>query len=60
DGFTYRRQLEGFADTILNGTPQFGTTINEGIHTVKGMLAMYRSVRSGENIYLDTLTNGGF
>lgn len=60
DGFAYRRQLEGFADTILNGTSQFGTTIDEGIHTVKGMLAMYRSVRSGENIYLDTLTSGGF
>ncbi len=60
DGFTYRRQLEGFADSILNGTPQFGTSINEGIHTVKGMLAMYQSVRSGKEIYLDTLKSGGF
>lgn len=60
DGFTYRRQLEGFADSILNGTKQFGTNIDEGIHTVQGMLAFYQSVRSGKEIYLKDLKSGGF
>ena len=60
DGFTYRRQLEGFADTILKGSQQFGTTIQEGMHTVKGMLAMYQSVRTGTAIYLKDLKTGGF
>lgn len=60
DGFTYRRQLEGFADTILNNFKQFGTTIEEGTHTVKGMLAIYQSVRTGKEIFLNDLTTGGF
>lgn len=60
DGFTYRRQLEGFADTILNGAPQFGTTLSEGAHTVQGMLAIYQSVRTGKTIYLDDLKTGSF
>lgn len=60
DGFTYRRQLEGFADTILNGTPQFGTSIEQGTHTVQGMLAIHQSVRSGKEIYLNDLKTGSF
>lgn len=60
DGFTYRRQLEGFADTILNNLPQFGTTIEEGTHTVKCMLAIHQSARSGKEIVLKDLTTGGF
>jgi predicted dehydrogenase len=60
DGFTYRRQLEGFADTILKKVPQFGTGIIEGTQTVKGMLAIYQSVRSGKTVYLDKLKIGGF
>ena len=32
-----------------------GTTLAEGIHTVRGMMAIYQSVRSGKTIYLDDL-----
>jgi predicted dehydrogenase len=60
DGFTYRRQLEGLADTVLNNSKQFGTSMEEGTHTVQGMLAIYRSVRSGKEIYLNDLKTGGF
>ncbi len=60
DGFSYRRQLESFADTILYGKKQLGTTLAEGIHTVRGMMAIYQSVRSGKTIYLDDLKSGGF
>ena len=60
DGFTYRQQLEGFADTILKGIPQVGTDIEQGTQSVKGMLAIYRSVREEKTVYLDELRTGGF
>ena len=55
DGFTYRRQLEHFADCILNGTPHRGTNLQEGMDTVKGMIAIHQAVHSGKTAYLDDL-----
>lgn len=46
DGHFYRRQLEGFAATILDGAPQEGADIDDGIASVRGMVAIARSVRS--------------
>lgn len=58
DGFSYRRQLEHFADCILHQTPHQGTSLLEGLETVKGMIAIHRSVQSGKTIYLDDLKTG--
>lgn len=58
DGFTYRRQLEHFAECILNHKPQQGTNLLEGLETVKGMIAIQQSVHSGKRIYLDNLKTG--
>lgn len=58
DAHFYRVQLESFADVILKGMPQIGTNIEEGIETVKIMLAIQQSVKSGKDIYLDTITEG--
>ena len=55
DGFSYRRQLEAFAACILEGRPQSGADIDAGLETVKGMIAIRESVRSGKEIYLDQL-----
>ncbi|MEZ5070457.1 MAG: Gfo/Idh/MocA family oxidoreductase [Bacteroidales bacterium] len=55
DGFTYRRQVEGFADEILHGAPGTGTGLDEGTHIVRGMLAIRESVRSGKTVHLDQL-----
>ncbi len=47
DGHFYRRQVEGFADTILNGTPQEGAGLEDGIACVRAMVAIAQSVRTG-------------
>ncbi len=49
-------QLESFAECILNGAPQKGTNIKEGIESIKGMLAIDRSVKTGKRISLDEVT----
>ena len=55
DGFSYRRQLEGFADTIIKAGALRGTTIDDGIEITKGMIAVQQSVKTGKTIYLDNL-----
>jgi predicted dehydrogenase len=52
DGHFYRRQLEGFADTILNGAKMRGADIDDGIASVRAMLAIARSVESGKRVEL--------
>lgn len=52
DGHFYRRQLEGFADVILNGAPMVGASIEDGLASVRGMVAVARSAQSGERVSL--------
>ena len=52
DGHFYRRQLEGFAETILNGTPQSGADIEDGIASVRAMVAIAQSARTGRSVTL--------
>ena len=52
DGHFYRRQLEGFADTVLTGAPQLGTDIEDGIASVRAMVAIAQSARSGQPVRL--------
>lgn len=47
DGQFYRRELEGFADSILHGTPCTGATARDGIQIMQALLAVYRSVQAG-------------
>ena len=56
DGHFYRRQLEGFADVILNGAPMVGAGIDDGIASVRGMVAIAQSVRSGQPVTLADVT----
>jgi len=58
DGFSYRRQLEGFADVIIKATNQNGTTIDDGIHITQGMIAVQQSIDTGKTIYLESLKEG--
>ena len=44
DGHFYRRQLEGFADTILDGAPMRGADIADGVASVRAMAAIAQSV----------------
>jgi predicted dehydrogenase len=56
DGHFYRRQLEAFADSILNGTPMTGADIDDGIASVRAMVAIARSVESGQPVRLADVT----
>ncbi len=56
DGHFYRRQLEGFADTVLDGAPSSGADIDDGVASVRGMLAIARSVETGRSVALDEVT----
>jgi predicted dehydrogenase len=56
DGFTFKRQIEGFADVILHGAPQLGATLDDGIAAVRGLVAVSRSVASGQPVRLADVT----
>ena len=58
DAYTYKRQLEGFADTILNGASQHGARIDDGVAAMRAMVAIARSVESGEKVRLSDVTGG--
>ena len=58
DGHTYRRQIEGFADTILNGVPMHGASIMDGIAAVRTLAAISRSVETGAWVSLADVTGG--
>jgi predicted dehydrogenase len=52
DGFTFKRQIEGFADTILHGAPQHGATVEDGIATVRALVAISHSATYGGPVRL--------
>jgi predicted dehydrogenase len=56
DGHFYRRQLEGFADVILSGAAMTGADIEDGLASVRGMVAIARSVHSGKPVKLAEVT----
>lgn len=56
DAHTYKRQIEGFADTILHAVPQHGACIDDGLAGMRAMVAIARSVESGESVRLDEVS----
>jgi predicted dehydrogenase len=56
DADTYKLQLEGFADTILNSLPQQGATVSDGIENLRALVAVARSVETGRQIRLDEVS----
>jgi predicted dehydrogenase len=52
DAHFYRRQLEGFADAILNGKPVAGADVDDGVASVRAMVAIQRSAESGKPVRL--------
>lgn len=58
DGHFYRRQVEGFAHTILAGTPMEGADINDGLASVRAMVAIARSVEAGKPVALADVSGG--
>jgi predicted dehydrogenase len=56
DGHVYRRQIEGFADTILHGAPLRGAGIEDGVAAIRALAAISRSVETGDWVALDEVT----
>jgi predicted dehydrogenase len=58
DGHFYRRQLEGFSRVILDGAKMEGANIDDGIASVRAMVAIGRSVESGKRVALADVSGG--
>ncbi len=58
DSFTYKRQIEGFADTILHGALQQGANVADGIATMRAIVAIARSVENGGTVRLADVSGG--
>jgi predicted dehydrogenase len=58
DAHTYKRQVEGFAATILEGVPQVGADADEGLASIRALVAIARSVESGEFVRLADVSGG--
>lgn len=55
DGHFYRRQVESFADAALNGSQMMGASIEDGEASVRAMIAIRRSVETGQPVRLDSV-----
>lgn len=58
DGHVYKRQIEGFAETILHAAPQHGAGIEDGIAAIRTLVAISRSVETGEWVSVADMTGG--
>ena len=58
DAYTYKLQIEGFVDTILNGAPQHGANIDDGVAAMRALVAVARSVESGAWVKLAEVEGG--
>jgi len=53
DGHVFRRQLEAFAATILDGAPQTGAGAADGVAVARVLAAIDRSLTTGETVRTD-------
>jgi predicted dehydrogenase len=58
DAYSYKRQIEGFAATILAGAAQQGAGIDDGLAAVRALVAIARSAETGELVRLADVSGG--
>ncbi|MEY2409890.1 MAG: hypothetical protein QOF48_2560 [Verrucomicrobiota bacterium] len=58
DAHTYKRQLEGFADAILEGVPQQGANFEDGLAAMRALVAIARSTETGAQVALADVKGG--
>jgi predicted dehydrogenase len=58
DGHFFRRQVEGFAEAILEGAPMRGANAEDGLAAMRGMVAMARSAETGDTVRLSDVEGG--
>lgn len=56
DAYTYKLQIENFADAILQGAEQRGATIDDGVAAMRAMTAIARSAETGERVKLSDVS----
>ncbi|MEM7291533.1 MAG: Gfo/Idh/MocA family oxidoreductase [Pseudomonadota bacterium] len=56
DAHFYRRQLESFADAVLNGTEVEGANVDDGVASVQAMLAIAKSAETGRKVNLNDVS----
>jgi predicted dehydrogenase len=58
DAYTYKLQIEDFAETILNRGVQHGANVEDGVEGVRALVAISRSVQRGEPVRLGEVSGG--
>jgi predicted dehydrogenase len=58
DAHVYRLQVEAFAERILRGVPSDAATADDGLAAIRGLMAIARSVETGERVRLAEVTGG--
>lgn len=58
DAYTYKLQIESFADVIFKGGTQEGAGIDDGVAAVRAMAAVARSVKTGRRVRLEDVRGG--
>lgn len=58
DAYTYKLQLESFADVILQDAPQHGANVDDGAAAMRALAAISRSAESGQAVRLADVTGG--
>lgn len=56
DAFTYKLQLESFAECILHGKPQQGASVDDGLAAMRTLVAIARSAESQSWVKLSDAT----
>ncbi len=52
DAYTYKLQMEQFAEVILYGAPQAGATVEDGLAAMRALIAIARSAETGQCVQL--------
>lgn len=55
DAHFFKLQLEGFSDTILKKVPQHGANLDDGLASMKAMVAIRQSVENNELVDLENV-----
>lgn len=58
DAFSYRLQVESFADVILHGAQQRGANVHDGLACVRTLVAIARSIAEAKSVEPAQVTGG--
>jgi predicted dehydrogenase len=56
DAYTYKLQIESFADVILNGAPMQGADVDDGLASLRALAAIAHSAETGRPAELAAMT----